>query len=106
MYDGSDVRSLLIHSHMHLDLGGRTEAGICLDHVSVLVHLADVVRGHEALGHTGRRAEKLMIVQLDGNVAVIGCNHVAVVDSLADVTNLFLDFILVYHFCSSLQCDQ
>ena len=34
----------------------------------------------------------------DGDVAVVGSDHASVVDSLADLTDLFFDFVLCCHF--------
>ena len=97
MYHSSHIRALLINAHVHLDLGRRTEALVRLDHVALRIHLADEFRGHEALGHAGGRAEEFIVVQLHGNVSVIGCNHVPVVDSLSDVADQFFQFVFVLH---------
>ena len=72
-----------------------------LDDIALCVHLTDIIRGHKALGYTGRRAQEFVVTEFDRNVAVICRNHVPVVDSLADVADLFFDFILVLHFDSS-----
>ena len=106
MHHGSHIGALLIHAHVHLDLGRRTEALVRLDHVALRIHLADEFRGHEALGHAGGRAEEFIVVQLHGNVSVIGRDHVPVVDPLSDVADQFFQFVFVLHvllhsFCAS-----
>ncbi len=99
MYNRSNVGSLLINAHMHFNLGRGTEALVCLNHISLCVNLTDKFRGHKALGHACRCAEKFIVAQLDGDISIVCRNHVAVVDSFADVANLFFDFILVQcHF--------
>ena len=82
---------------MHLDLRRGTEAGVSLKHFSFFIYLADILRGHEALGNSGRRAEEFMIIELYGDISVVGRNHVPIVDSLANVTNLFFNFKFVNH---------
>ena len=106
MHHGSHIGALLIHAHVHLDLGRRTEALVRLEHIALRVHLADEFRGHEALGYAGRRAEEFIVVQLHGNVSVIGRDHVPVVDPLSDVADQFFQFVFVLHvllhsFCAS-----
>ena len=101
MYHASHIRPLLIHPHVHLNLRRRLEIAVGLNHIALSIHLADILRGHEALGHAGRGAKELIVIQLYGNVSVVGGNHVSVVDPPADVTDLFFDFILVLHFDSS-----
>ena len=94
-----NVRSFLIYSHVHLDFGRGFESFVCLDNLSVFVHFADELGSHEALRNARGGAKELMIVELDGNVSVVCGNHPLIVDSLADVANLFLDFKFVYHIC-------
>ena len=98
MYHGSHVRTFLIYTHMHLNFGRRTEALVRLDYISLCIHLADEIRGHKAFGNTCGGAKEFIVIELYGNVAVIGRHHVTVVDSLSDVTHQFLKFILVLHY--------
>ena len=97
MHHSSHVRALLIYTHMHLDLGRRTEALVRLDHVALRIHLTDEFRSHKALGHAGGRAKELIVVELYGYVSVIGRDHVPVVDSLSDVADQFFQFVFVLH---------
>ena len=80
---------------MHLDLRRRFEARISMKHLAFLINLADIFRSHESLGNACRCAKECMIIQLYGNVSIVRCNHVAVVDSLSDVADLFLNFKLI-----------
>ena len=40
---------------------------------------------------------EFVVIQFYGNVSVVSCNHVTVVDTSSDVTDLFFDFKFVYH---------
>ena len=97
MYDRSYIRTFLIHSHVHLDLGRGFESRIRLDHFTFCVYLTDILRCHESFGHTCGGAEELIVIELYGNVSVVCSHHIAVVDPSADVANLFFDFKFVYH---------
>ena len=57
-------------------------------------HLADVFRGHKALADAGGSAEKFIVRNFDGDIAIIGGNHPLIINSLANVTDLLFDFIL------------
>ena len=83
---------------MHLDFGRRLKPFVRLQNVSVLVNLADEFRRHKSLADARRGAEKFMIVQLYGYVAVIRSDHTAVVNALTDIADLFFDLVLVNHF--------
>ena len=98
--DRVHVRALFIDAHVHLDFRRRFEPLVRLQHFPVFVHFADEFGSHEALADARRSAQKFVVVELDGNVTVVGCDHPAVVDTLADFANLFFDLVLVYHFCS------
>ena len=95
--DGLHVRSLFVYAHVHLDFAGRFEPGIRLDHLSVFVYFTDIFGGHESLADAGRRAEKFVIVQFDGNIAVVRRDHPLVVNSLPDFANLLFNLKFVYH---------
>ena len=92
------VRSFLLDAHVHLDLRGRLKAFVSLENVALCIDLAYVFRGHEALADAGRVAEKFVFVQFGLDFAVVGSDHASVVDSLADLTDLFFDFVLCCHF--------
>ena len=95
VYNCTYIRSLLIHSHVHFDLGRRTEVSVCLDYVSFGIYFTDVLRSHETFGNTGRGAKEFIVVQFYGNVSIVCSNHVPVINAFADVADLFFDFILV-----------
>src|SRR5579884_407789 len=61
------------------------------------VHLADVFRLEKALGHHRRRAKKFAFVQTHGDVAVIGRCEAFRIDTPANLTDLFLQLILVHN---------
>ena len=63
MHDSAGIRTLLIHAHVHLDLGGGVE--LTLDLVALGVDLDDHVGGHVALGDTGGGAVELVGSDLD-----------------------------------------
>ena len=88
--DCACVGTLLIHSHVHLDLGGGVE--LTVDLVALTVDLDDHVGGHEALGNAGRSAVVLVGADLDGDVTVVSGDEAVVVDALTDVANFLLDF--------------
>ena len=79
MDNRTNVRSLLINPHVHLNLGGGSEALVCLQNIAGCVNLADKFRRHKALGNTCRRAEKLIVIELNGDISVICRYHVAVI---------------------------
>ena len=84
----SYIGALLVYAHMHLNLRGRLKALICLDHITLCIYLTDKFGGHETFGNTGGGAKEFIVVELYGNVTVIGCHHVTVVDPSADLTDL------------------
>ena len=92
------IRSFLVDSHVHFDLGRRSEALVSLDNLTVCIYLTDVLGGHEALGHARGSAEELVVADLYGDVTVVGRNHSLVVNSLTDFTDLLFDFILCHCF--------
>ena len=92
------VRSFLINSHMHFDFGGGLEAFVCLKYLAVCVNLAYVLGSHEALAYAGRRAEEFIIVELYGNVTVVGGYHSLVIDTLTNFADLLFDLVLCCHF--------
>ena len=94
-----NVGSFLVYSHVHFDFGRGLEAFVSLKNLSVFVDLANVLGSHKSLGYAGRRAKEFVIVELNGNVSVVCGDHALIVDSLADVANLFFDFKFVYHIC-------
>ena len=102
VYNGVNVGSFLVNSHVHFDFGGRLEALVRLNYFTVSVNLADEFRSHEALGYTGRSAKEFVFADLYGDVTVVSSNHALVVDSLTDFANLFFDFVFAYHHDSSL----
>ena len=95
VYNSSNIRSLLIDSHVHLDLRRGTEVSVCLQHISFCIDFTDELRSHESFGNTSRGAKELIVVQFYGNVSIVCSNHVAVVNAFSDVADLFFDFILV-----------
>ena len=98
VHDRVDVRPLLIDTHVHLDLRRRLKSLVRLQNIAVFVNFADEFRSHETLADARRGAEKLMLVQFDRDVAVVRRNHAAVVNTFADVANLFFNLVLVNHF--------
>ena len=94
---GIYVRSLFVDTHMHLDLGRRSKALVCLEHSAFRIYLADVFRCHESLAYAGRCAQKFIVVELYRKVSVVCRNHSPVVYALADLTHLFFDFKFVLH---------
>ena len=97
MYNRTYVRSLLINSHMHFDLRRWLESRVSLNHITLSVYLTDKLRCHESFRYTCRCAKELIVIEFYGNISVVCCNHVTVVDSSSDVTDLFFDFKFVYH---------
>ena len=91
------IRSFFIYPHMHLNLGRGLKTFVRLDHFAFRIHLADIFRRHKSLAHTSRRAKKFVVVQFHGKVTVIGCHHAPVVNSPANFTHFFLNFILIQH---------
>ena len=88
--DGTCIGTLLIHSHVHLDLGGGVQLTVQL--VAVGIDLDDHVGGHEALGYTGGGAVVLVGADLYRDVTVVCGNETVIVDSLTDVNDFFFDF--------------
>ena len=101
MNNAPHVRPLLIYPHMHLDLRGRLESAVRLNHISLGIHLTDILGSHKALGHPGGRTKILVVIQLHGNIAIVSRHHIPVVDPFTDITYLFFDLVLVLHFDSS-----
>ena len=97
MNDGYDIRSFPVDAEVHFDFGRRLEAFISMQDVALGVDFADVFGGHKALGHTGGCAEKFVGTDLDGDVAVVGCDHSSVINSSADFTNLLFDSVFGCH---------
>ena len=98
VHDRLHVGALFVNAHMHFDLGRRLESLIRLNDLSVFVDFADVFGSHETFAHARGGAKKFVVVEFNGNITVVCSNHAAVVDTLANVANLFFDFELVYHF--------
>ena len=94
--DGLDVGPVLVDGQVQQDLAGAlARAGELL---AFVVHLADVLGLHEALGHHRRRAQDLAVVEADGDVAVVGRGEALGVEAPADLADLF--FESVYSFMS------
>ena len=88
--DSVSIGTLLINSHVHLDLGGGIELTLYL--VTLTVDLDDHIGGHEALGYARRSAVVLVGSYFYGDVSVIGSYEAVVVDSLTNVADFFFDF--------------
>ena len=97
MYYRSYVWSLLINSHMHFDLRRWFESRVSLDYVTLSIYFTDELWSHKSFGYACWCAKEFVVIQLYGNVSVVSCNHVTVVDTSSDVTDLFFDFKFVYH---------
>ena len=85
-----NVRSFLVDSHVHLDLGGGVESAV--DLVAVTIDTDDHVGSHVALGYAGGSAVVLVGAYLDGDVTVVCCYETVIVNSLTDVADFFFDF--------------
>ena len=97
MYYRSYVRSLLIYSHMHFDFRRWFESRVSLNYITLSIYFTDELWSHKSFGYACWCAKEFVVIQLYGNVSVVSCNHVTVVDTSSDVTDLFFDFKFVYH---------
>ena len=97
MYNRLHVRPFLIYPHMHLDFGRRFEAFVRLDNFTFRIYFADIFRCHETFAYACGCAKKFIVVEFDGEITVIGCNHPTVINSPADFTHFFFNFILIQH---------
>ena len=97
MYDRLNVRAKLVYAHMHLDLRRRTIRAIRGDYLTLCVNLTDHIHRHKALGNACGGAKELIIIQLYADIAIIGGNHASIIDTAANVQNLFLNLILSCH---------
>ena len=92
------VGPVLVDRQVQQDFAGAlARAGELL---AVVVDLADVLGLHEALGHHRRRAEDFLVVEPDGDVAVVGGGEALGVNAPADLADLFFEFVFVHCFCS------
>lgn len=90
MYYRSYVRSLLIYSHMHFDFRRWFESRVSLNYITLSIYFTDELWSHKSFGYACWCAKEFVVIQLYGNVSVVSCNHVTVIDTSSDVTDLFL----------------
>ena len=89
--DSVNVGTLLVNTHVHLDLGGGVELAFKL--VTVSVYLDDHIGSKIALRYTGRSTIVLIFANLNGDVTVVGSNEAKVVDSFTDFADFLFDFV-------------
>src|SRR5262249_8421624 len=88
------VGPLLVNRQVQQNLAGPlARAGQLL---ALVVHLANVLGLHESLGYHRRRAEHFLVVDTDGDVAVVGRREAAVVEPPADLTDVLFQLEFVH----------
>jgi hypothetical protein len=89
--NGVNVGTLLVNSHVHLDLGGGVK--LTLELVTVLVYLDDHIGSENSLGYAGRSAVVLVVTNLDGDVTVVCCYEAKLIKNVTDFAYFFFDFV-------------
>src|SRR5206468_527683 len=87
MDDGIHVRPMLVNGEMQQHFAGPLLRPREL--LALVIDLADVLALHEAFGTQSRGAKYFLVVEPDGNVAVVRGRETPVIEAAADLADLF-----------------
>ena len=96
MQHGPHIGTFPIAAEVHFDFRGRPQPCSPLQHFALVVDANQLVRCDEAFAHAGRCCKKGAVLQLHGNISVIGSHPAQLPHLVADITKLFFDFLFVH----------
>jgi len=97
VYNGPDVRSIPVDDQVHAELRRWFFAVATGQHRAVERKFDDIFGLHHALANSARRNQEFVIVEPDGDVAIVAGHQKEIVQALPSLADLLAEIPFIAH---------